>query len=100
MCAFETKGGAKQKSQIGNRFVNRQRKEWKETTLQKLAPLCVSSSPSVLRVSGYAALWRSLSSRLARLHLPFLFLVTVLVFVLLITGHGERLHLSHLPEGL
>lgn len=65
-------------------------------TVQKLAPLCVILS-RVLQLSGYTALRPSLSSRPDRPHLLSLFF---LIFLLLIIGHGERLHLSHLPEGL
>lgn len=59
--------------------------------------LCVILS-SVLQLSGYAALWPSLSSRLARLHMLFLFFLIFPVFLLLIIGHGERLLSS--PRGI
>lgn len=77
----------------------KKRVEW-NNTVQKLAPLCASSSPvssSFLDMlhSGphWAADWPGSTCF-------FLFFLIFPVFLLLIIGHGARLYLSHLPQGL
>lgn len=101
MCSFETRGVVKKHTHT---LTTRQQtcqqagkeQEWNEAALHKSWPgpsLCIIVI--VLQASGYAALWLSLSKRLAMLRILF-----ILIFLLFITVRGEHLHFSHVPVEL